>query len=330
MLLLLDKDRLFLDHRISATSSSKSRPDDSLSPTDGANALQTGRQIAKNLIEMTRLRLNLLVLLTTAIGFLLAMQGGTVQGFDAIRLLIHTLIGTAICGCAGSVLNQWVERGTDHLMRRTSDRPIPTGRIDPEVAFWFGGILTIVGVLHLVLFVNLVAAGLALGTIILYSFVYTPMKYRHWTSTIVGAIPGAIPPVIGWAAMDGSLGVGAFVFFLILFAWQMPHFFAIGTKYRDEYAQAGIVILPVVDNERLDRTMNSVIGWSLILAAFTILPVVIGMIGMVGLMLMIVLNAMQMMLATRFYQDRTRERARLFFLWTVMYLPMVMITLVVT
>lgn len=305
------------------------RSDDPLFMPEGAVEVPSARRTAKNLFEMTRLRLNMLVLLTTAVGFLLAMRGGVVEGFDAVWLLVHALLGTAICGCAGSVLNQWVERRTDHLMRRTADRPIPTGRIDPEVALWFGGILTIIGVLHLVLFVNLVSAGLAFATIVLYSFVYTPMKYRHWTSTIVGAIPGAIPPVIGWASVDGSIGLGAVFFFLILFAWQIPHFFAIGTKYRDEYAQAGVLILPVVDNEQLDRTMRAVVGWSLVLAAFTILPVVIGMIGMVGLVFMIALNAVQLVLAVRFYSDRTREQARSFFLWTVMYLPMVMITLVI-
>jgi len=288
------------------------------------------RVIFRNLVEMTRLRLNMLVLLTTAIGFLLASATTSQISFPlaAWWLLVNTIIGTAICGCAGSVLNQWVERGTDHLMRRTADRPIPTGRIDPDVALWFGSMLAIAGVAHLALLVNWVAAALALLTIVLYSFVYTPMKYKHPSSTLIGAIPGALPPVIGWAGAHGSLDLPALVLFTILFAWQLPHFFAIGTKYRDEYAAAGIRILPVVDNKNLDRTMRAVILWSVLLAlATTIFPYFAGMVGIIGLAALILINIIQLRLAQHFYHDRTQTRARSFFLWTVIYLPIVLIIL---
>ncbi len=287
----------------------------------------SARQIARNLLEMTRLRLNMLVLLTTATGFLLGSAAGLVGSLEAWWTLFHVLLGTAICGCAGSVLNQWVERGTDHLMRRTADRPIPTGRIDPQVALWFGTLLSIVGTIHLFLLVNWLAALLALTTIILYSFVYTPMKYRHWTCTIIGAIPGAIPPIIGWAGATGALGIEAVALFLILFAWQMPHFYAIGSKYREEYAAAGIEILPVVDNEALDRTMRSVITWSLFLAACTIWPYAIGMIGIIGLACMILVNLVQLIFAVQLYRERSKANARRFFLWTVIYLPIVLVVL---
>lgn len=285
------------------------------------------REITRNLMEMTRLRLNMLVLLTTAIGFLLGASAGNLLGVEAWWRLFHVLLGTAICGCAGSVLNQWIERGTDPLMRRTADRPIPTGRIDPTVALWFGTLLSIVGVVHLALLVNWLAALLALTTIILYSFVYTPMKYRHWTCTIMGAIPGAIPPIIGWAGAAGALSIEALALFMILFAWQMPHFYAIGSKYREEYAAAGIQILPVVDNEQLDRTMRSVITWSIFLAACTIWPLAIGMIGWIGLVCMLVMNGVQMVLALQLYRERSKVSARKFFLWTVMYLPVVLVVL---
>jgi len=288
------------------------------------------RAVLRNLVEMTRLRLNTLVLLTTAIGFLLANATTTQSSFPlaAWLLLLNTIIGTAICGCAGSVLNQWVERSTDHLMRRTADRPIPTGRIDPDIALWFGSILAIAGVLHLALLVNLLAAALALLTIILYSFIYTPMKYKHPSSTLIGAVPGALPPVIGWAGAHGSLSLPALVLFTILFTWQLPHFFAIGSKYRNEYAAAGIRILPVVDNENLDRTMRAVITWSIILAlATTIFPYFTGMVGIPGLAALILINIIQLHLAGRFYHNRTETQARAFFLWTVIYLPVTLIIL---
>ena len=282
------------------------------------------RTVFRNLIEMTRLRLNTLVLLTTAIGFLLASATQSQPSFPlaAWLLLFHTIIGTAICGCAGSVLNQWVERSTDHLMRRTADRPIPTGRIDPDIALWFGSILAITGVLHLAILVNLLAAALALLTIILYSFIYTPMKYKHPSSTLIGAIPGALPPVIGWAGAHGSLSLPALVLFTILFTWQLPHFFAIGSKYRHEYAAAGIRILPVIDNQNLDRTMRAVIIWSILLAlATTIFPYFTNMVGIPGLTALILLNIIQLHLAWQFHQNRTTQKARSFFLWTVIYLP---------
>ncbi len=285
------------------------------------------REIARYLVEMTRLRLNMLVLVTTAFGFLLAGDGLQSTG-EAWVTLANAIFGTALCGCAGSVLNQWVERGKDPLMRRTADRPLPTGRIDPDVAWVFGGLLSLVGTVHLWLFVNWLAAGLALLTIILYSFVYTPMKYRHWSCTIIGAIPGAIPPMIGCVAAREAIGIESIALFLILFAWQIPHFWAIGSIYRDEYAAADILILPVVDNKNLDKTMASLVRWSFIYSAMTMWPYFVDMLSPIGLAGLGILNIIQLILAFHLYRHRSRENCRRFFLWTVAALPLVLLIFV--
>ena len=281
--------------------------------------------LLQDYLQLTRMRLNVLVLITTAVGFALAAAGRTGMDLGAWMVLVHALIGTALCGSGGSVLNQWIERDSDRRMRRTADRPLPAGRMSPEEALWMGAVLSVLGVMHLALLVNWIAALLAFVTIILYALVYTPMKYKHWTCTIVGAVPGAIPPVIGWGAASGdALAPGAWFLFAILFCWQMPHFFAIGWMYRDEYKRAGSAILPAVDAEDMHWTSHSIFAWSTLLSLAVLAPALAGAAGLAYFLFALVLSITQFILAERLRRQRTRATARTFFLWSIAYLPAVL------
>lgn len=286
--------------------------------------------LLQDYLQLTRMRLNVLVLVTTAVGFALAAAGSAGLDLGAWMVLIHTLIGTALCGSGGSVLNQWIERDSDRRMRRTADRPLPAGRMTPEEALWMGAVLSVLGVMHLALLVNWITAFLAFITILLYALVYTPMKYKHWTCTIIGAVPGAIPPVIGWAAVSGeALAPGAWFLFAILFCWQMPHFFAIGWMYRDEYKRAGSAILPAIDSKDMHWTSHSIFAWSTLLSLAVLAPALAGAAGLAYLLFALVLSITQFILAERLRRQRTRAAARTFFLWSIAYLPAVLGALVI-
>jgi protoheme IX farnesyltransferase len=192
--------------------------------------------------ELTKPRMNALVVITTAVGYYMAVHGWT----DWARFL-HTVIGTALTAAGASVLNQYVERDLDAKMPRTADRPLPAGRIAPMEALAMGVVLGSVGVLYLLMLVNPLSAALAAITLATYVFMYTPLKTRTSLCTVVGAVPGAIPPMIGFAAVDGYLSPGAWALFCIMFFWQLPHFLAIAILYRDDYERGGMKMLPVVD-----------------------------------------------------------------------------------
>jgi protoheme IX farnesyltransferase len=212
-------------------------------------------------------------LVTVGVGFVAATTGP----FD-IPLLVHTLLGTGLVAAGASVLNQVLERDTDARMRRTLNRPLPAGRLGAGEATVVGFVLATVGVNYLCIFAGALTGMLAAITLLLYAFVYTPMK--RWTSlnTVVGAIPGALPPMMGWAAARGSLDSEAWVLFSILFLWQFPHFLAIAWLYREDYARAGLKMLPVID-ERGGMTGRQVIGYTLALLPATLAPGVIGIAG---------------------------------------------------
>ena len=190
--------------------------------------------LVSDLAELVKARLTLLVLLTTAVGFYL----GAEPPVD-YRALFHTVFGTAAAAAGAAALNQWWERRVDALMRRTKRRPIPAGRMAPLQALMLGAALSIFGVVYLAIICNALSAVLTAITIVIYIFAYTPMKRTSTANTVVGAIPGAIPPMIGWAAARGDIGPGAWSLFIIVFLWQMPHFFAIAWMFREDYSRAG-------------------------------------------------------------------------------------------
>src|SRR5215207_1337851 len=219
-------------------------PDVGLAPARGARAETAPSRLA-DFYELTKPRMNFLVVVTTMVGFYMAMG----RHFADWALLAHTLVGTAMAAAGASVLNQYVERGYDALMHRTANRPLPAGRVSPLEALLLGVLLSCGGTLYLAALVNPLTAALGAFTIASYVFLYTPLK--RWTTlcTVVGAVPGAIPPMMGWTAATDSLSPEAWALFGILFFWQMPHFLAIAILYRDDYARGGFKMLPVVDDD---------------------------------------------------------------------------------
>jgi len=230
-------------------------------------------QVASDLVALTKPRVLLMVLATTLVGYSVALSGPA----DYLRVA-HLLIGTLLAAGGTLALNQYVERDVDARMERTKRRPLPDGRLQPLEALLFASALTSLGVAYLAIGVGVAAAVLTLTTTILYICVYTPLKLRTASCMLVGAVPGALPPVAGWVAARGDLGLGAAVLFGILFLWQLPHTLAIAYLYADDYARAGVRVLPVVDpygamSER--QIVSSTLG----LVAVSLLPTVIGVSG---------------------------------------------------
>ena len=200
----------------------------------------------RDYISLTKPRITWLILMSTGVGYFFGLRGVSLWQIHWWALL-HTIIGTGLIASGTAALNQWYEREADAKMRRTSDRPLPSGRLTAGRALAFGIALAIAGFVELAWFVNLLSAVLGMATLVSYLFLYTPLKQRSWLSTTVGAFPGAMPPMIGFAAASGTLTADAWVLFAILFLWQFPHFYAIAWMYREDYARAGIRMLPVVE-----------------------------------------------------------------------------------
>jgi len=282
------------------------------------------RPALKDFFQLAKPRITLLVVLTTLVGFLEARRGGAIN----VELLLHTLLGTALVAAAASTLNQWGERTADAAMRRTAQRPLPAGRLSPAQALWFGLALLVVGTAWLAAFANPLAALLAAFTAASYLLAYTPLKPVTPLATLVGAVPGAIPPMIGWAAARGSLDAGAWVLFLIVFLWQMPHFLAIATLYRQDYARAGFRVLAVVD-EGGTRTARESVFYAALLVPVSVMPSFIGLAGRWYLAGALLLSLAYVWYSARLLpapQDVTR--ARTLFRFSLIYLPVLLILLV--
>jgi protoheme IX farnesyltransferase len=272
---------------------------------------------------LTKVRLTLLVLMTTAIGF----GFGSIHGMDWF-LFFRVMFGTAFVAASASVLNQFIERKVDRLMGRTKDRPLPAGRMVPGTALGLGVLLGVAGLIYLLNRVSPLCAGLAAGTLATYVAIYTPMKRKSAWCVTVGAIAGAIPPVIGWAAATGSLGTGAWILFAILFFWQMPHFLSLAWMYRDEYQQAGFHML-----RRGDIAGTITAAESLLCAAaltvVTLLPAFLGMAHPIYVAVALACDGWLLACAVNFMSQRSRASARRLFLASILYLPLVMALLVV-
>ena len=271
-------------------------------------------------LELTKPRITMFILMSTAIGFLCAATP-QYAGAWTWWTLIHTLAGTALLASGTAALNQWYERDADARMVRTAKRPIPSGRIAPGDALEFGVMLSIVGFLELWCGANLLTALLGLFTEASYLLVYTPMKQKSQHSTTIGAIPGAMPPLIGYAAVSGTLTWDAWILYAILFLWQFPHFYAIAWMYRDDYARAGIRMLPVVEPS-CESTARQMFGFSVLLVPITLLPNYMGMAGNLYLAGALALGLYFVYASLRVVNERTVVRARRVLLASVVYLPL--------
>lgn len=274
--------------------------------------------------ELTKPRMNLLVVLTTAVGFLAASRGPA--GFNWL-MFVQALLGTALTAAGASVFNQWVERESDRDMPRTRNRPLPSGRLRGGEAAAFAGFLSVAGVGYLALTVNLLTSMLGLITLLSYVLVYTPMKRRTAWCTLVGAVPGAIPPMMGVTAVTGHLTPLAWALFAILFVWQMPHFFALAIMFRDDYAAGGLKMLPVTDG--LPATVRQIVGFSLVLLPLSLAPTLIGaadwVYGFAAVLLG--LGFLWYALACARTGGGRAEAKRLFFA-SILYLPVLLAVLV--
>lgn len=246
-----------------------------LAPTTVADACGVRRRAVADFIELTKPRVVAMVLVTTLVGFYL----GSVGSPDYV-LLLAVLLGTGLSAGGTLALNQYVERDADALMDRTRNRPLPTGRLQPTDALCFGGALTALGLIMLTLAVNPLSGLVTATTVVTYLGLYTPMKRSTPLCGVVGAVPGALPPVTGWVAATGSFGSGAWVLFAILFLWQMPHSLAIAQLYADDYARAGFRLLPIVDRTGRSTERQIVIN-CVALVAVGLTPTILGLTGVV-------------------------------------------------
>jgi protoheme IX farnesyltransferase len=266
-------------------------------------------------VQLVRPKLALLVLVTVAAGWLLAATNGA-----SFVSLIHALIGTSLLFAGASALNQWLERDSDALMQRTSNRPLPAARLHSSEVLALGSTLSAVGLADLLTARQLPGAGLGLFALISYVLVYTPLKRRTTLNTLIGAIAGAVPPLIGWAAARGRLDVGALVLFVIVFLWQVPHFLAIAWIYRDEYRAAGLRMLPVSDPEGV-QTGRQMLRYTVVLIIASIMPCALGLGSWMSALGAAVLGGVLLYAAVVFTHTPTKQQARQVFRASLAFLP---------
>jgi heme o synthase len=274
-------------------------------------------------IQLTKPKITFLVLIATLAGFYTATRGAL-----PLPLLVHTLLGTALLAAGTGALNMVQERKLDALMKRTSLRPVASGRLARKPALFFAIILSAAGLFYLFSYVNGLTALIAAFVFASYILVYTPLKTRTWVCTLIGAIPGALPIVMGWTAASGTLSYSAWVLFGIVFLWQLPHFYSIGWLYREDYAHAGIAVLSVIDRNG-KRTARHTVLFIFALVLFTLLPYAIGLAGSIYLAGTIALGIIFLTFGIAFARLRDSRSARRLFRISALYLPALLILLVV-
>jgi len=268
--------------------------------------------------ELIKARLTFLVLLTTLVGFYVGFRGA----MDYL-LMLHTLLGTGLVASGAAALNQFLERQHDARMRRTEDRPLPSGRLPPDTALMFGGLSSAAGLIDLALAVNLETSVLGAITLCSYLFIYTPLKRVTTLNTAIGAVPGALPPLMGWTAARGEINAEGWSLFAILFFWQLPHFLAIAWMYRDDYAKAGFAMLPVFDANG-QRTAGQTVSHTLGLLPISLCPFLLKLAGVVYLAGALVLGLAFLWQAVQFSRELSAQRARQLFYASIFYLPLLL------
>lgn len=272
--------------------------------------------------DLIKARLTALVLLTTLVGFYVGVDGPM-----NYALMFHALFGTALVASGAAALNQLLEREYDARMRRTAGRPLPSGRLQPVTVMLFGGVCGLAGTVWLAWLVNPLTSVLGAASFVSYLFIYTPLKRITWWNTAVGAIPGALPPLMGWAAARGELAGGGWALFAILALWQMPHFFAIAWIYKEDYARGGFQMLPAVDPDG-SRTAHQAVNHTLLLLPASLCPFLFHLAGPVYLAGALVLGAGYLGCAIRFARRLDVPSAKRLFFASIIYLPLLLSVLV--
>jgi protoheme IX farnesyltransferase len=291
------------------------------SPSAEALVASVGARLSAY-VSLTKPRIVAMVLVTVAVGFVMGARGSAHPA-----TLTLTLLGTGLVAGGASALNQWMERARDARMRRTANRVLPRKRVGSLEASLFGAALGAVGTLLLLLTVNALSAAVALSTLLLYVLVYTPLKPWTTLNTAIGAVPGALPPVIGWAAATGTLGIEPFALFLIVFLWQFPHFLAIAWIYREDYSRGGLKMLPDVDPQGL-LTARQAATYALALIPAGLLPTTIGLAGSLYFVGSLLLGLAYFGAAARFWACVSETTARRLLRASFFYLPAVLLLLV--
>jgi protoheme IX farnesyltransferase len=269
-------------------------------------------------VALTKPDVSFLVLMTTAAGYYMGTRGPV-----AWLHMLHVIFGTMLIAAGTAALNHYAERETDRYMRRTAARPLPSGIMRPRDALVFGVVLSVAGAADLFVTSGVLASGLGVVTCLSYLLVYTPLKKKTVWATFVGAFPGAVPPMIGWAAATGSLDRGAWLLFAILFFWQFPHFHAIAWMYREDYARAGILMLPVVDRDG-SRTFRQIILAATALVAVSLLPAIVGLAGVLYFFGALVTSLAMLQVCLWAASARTNVRAKWLMHATVLHIPMLL------
>jgi protoheme IX farnesyltransferase len=278
--------------------------------------------VARDYLQLSKSRIVLMVLITTAAGYLFGAH--SVDGL----LMLHALLGTALVAAGTNALNQYVEREHDARMHRTRTRPLPAGRITPRAALIFSSAIAVIGTVYLGLAVNWLTAALGAFTLATYIFIYTPLKRISTLNTLIGAIPGAIPPLMGWTAATNHLGAGGWIIFGILFLWQLPHFMAISWLHREDYARGGFAMLAVRDTDGA-AVARQAIFYTLALLPISVAPSLLGLTGTVYFIGGAAAGAALLAATIRFFFDRGPRSARSLFMISNLYLITVMLLLVV-
>lgn len=290
---------------------------------DQDGTLSIARSRIADYVALAKPELTLLSVLTATCGAFLAV--GPLWPSSAI---LHTVIGTFLVGSGAGILNQFLEREYDSLMRRTAHRPLPAGRVRPLEAGGLGVLVAVAGVGELALFANLLAGSLALITLATYLFLYTPLKRLTALATAVGAIPGALPPVIGWVAVRGELSLESVALFAILFFWQMPHFLSLAWMYRADYARAGYRLLPVVDVNG-ERTAGYILGNTIALVVTSLIPFALGFMGLWYAALAVAFGTYFLLSSVTLLRTRSNAAARRMFVASLVYLPGLLLGMVI-
>lgn len=277
----------------------------------------------KYFLELSKIRMIPMVLITVTYGFFLSGVGSS-----DVSNLLNTLIGIALVAAGSSALNNYLEKDTDARMVRTRGRVLPSGKVSPLSALIFGVMSVLAGVFLLIIQVNLLTAFLLLLASFLYVLVYTPMKRWSWWNTFVGAVPGAIPPLAGWAAATGEIGPGAWILFFILFTWQHPHFYAIAIMHARDYKRANLKMLPVIEKDRR-WTYRQIVVYSILLILVSLLPTTIGLTGSVYLVGALLLGIFMFLAGIRLCLEKTDLQARRLFRASLVYLPVLLVLLMV-
>jgi protoheme IX farnesyltransferase len=289
-------------------------------PPEAAVSVRALRRVLMDLVTLTKPRVNSLVVFTTFVGLALAAPQAE------LSLVLHTLVGTALVASGAAAFNQVLERDVDARMRRTRHRPLPDGRLGVPEALWFASALSVIGLLELAVGANLLAACVALATLASYALIYTPLKRVTSLSTVVGAVPGALPAVIGWAAGRGYLSIEAAILFAIVFLWQMPHVLAVSWLYREDYERGGIRVLPVIEPDGAS-TARQTVSYSAALIPVSLMPVLAGLGGPVYLAGALLAGLVMLAASVSFARARTPAGARRLFMISVGYLPVLWILL---